>query len=241
MKFNFDVNCDLGEGMANDKALMALIDSCNIACGGHAGDAQTMNESVQLAATHKVKIGAHPSFVDKFNFGRKVLNVDPAKLRDDVQEQVSALVEIAKKTNQVLHHVKAHGALYNLTAVSEPHAELMIDLMKGLGAPALLFVPAFSILEKRAKEEGLPVWIEAFADRNYGEDFRLLPRSEQRALLHDPDEIKERVEFMYRHQCLISAKGKKGKTRIDTYCLHGDHPNALENAKQLRRLKNSLR
>ena len=235
-----DINCDLGEGMPNDEKIMALIDTCNIACGGHTGDIDSMRSTVRLAKEHGVKIGAHPSFFDRENFGRKEIEVSRELLKSQLIAQISSLKEIATSFGLNLHHVKPHGALYNLAAKSVDMAELIIDVMKNLDDNIFLYVPFNSVIESVAKKRGVSSCVEAFADRNYNDDFTLVSRAEPYAVINDPKEIKLRIDEMIRQQAITSINGIKKKADIQTICLHGDHPNAVQIAKLLYNFKDQI-
>ncbi len=150
-----DINCDLGEGIGNDEAIMPYLGSCNIACGGHAGDSESMKTAVLLARKHDVKIGAHPSFLDPVNFGRKEMNVPSELLKRQLTDQIFELKEIASSFGMSLHHVKPHGALYNLAAKSVETAELIIDIMQDLEDTIYLYVPFNSVIESLAEKRGV--------------------------------------------------------------------------------------
>ena len=156
---NMDINCDLGEGMGNDDAIMVYLGSCNIACGGHAGDQQTMRHTVIMAKEHQVKIGAHPSFEDEVNFGRKEIVVERELLKSQLLQQILHLKEIAGSLGIGLHHVKPHGALYNMAAKSADMAELIIEVMQELDESIFLYVPFNSVIEDLAKQRGLPICV----------------------------------------------------------------------------------
>ena len=237
---DMDVNCDLGEGIGNDDAIMAYLGSCNIACGGHAGDPESMRMTVMMAKKYGVKIGAHPSFLDPDHFGRREMEVPKPLLKRQLLEQIAHLNQIATSFDMRLHHVKPHGALYNLAAKSEDMAELVIEVMQELGNNIFLYVPFNSVIEHLAKQRGISICVEAFADRNYNDDFSLVSRTEAHAIIEDPKEIKLRVDDMIRKQSITSVNGVTKKVVIDTICIHGDHPNAVQIAKLLYDFKNQI-
>ncbi len=237
---DMDINCDLGEGIGNDQAIMAYLDSCNIACGGHAGDGESMRNTVMMAKKHEVKIGAHPSFVDRDHFGRKEMKVSKQLLKSQLIDQITDLNDIAVSLGMRLHHVKPHGALYNLAAKSEDMAELVIEVMQELDNNMFLYVPFNSVIENLARQRGIAICVEVFADRNYNDDFTLVARTESHAILEDPQEIKARVDEMIRKHCITSVNGVTKKADIDTICIHGDHVNALQIAKLLYDFKNQI-
>lgn len=232
-----DINCDLGEGMANDAEIMAYINSCNIACGGHAGDKNSMIKTLKLAKKYGVRAGAHPSFEDVENFGRKELLVSKPVLKAQLIGQIDALNQLALDENMKLHHVKAHGALYNMAAKSSEIAQIIVEAVQFFKQNLFIYAPFDSELEKKAKIMGVPYMIEVFADRNYDDDFNLLSRKEPMALIETTEEVKSRVEKMISEGTLISLHGIKRSINFDTLCVHGDHPYALEIVRELFILK----
>ena len=174
-----DLNCDLGEGAGRDAELMPLITSANIACGAHAGDEPTMRATVDLALRHGVAIGAHPGFADRAHFGRRDLSVTPAEAAELVRTQVQALEEIALQMGTIVHHVKLHGALYNMASRDRALANAIVGTAAVTGKEPMLYVLAGSRLEQAARaRRGLRVVAEAFADRTYQPDGSLTPRSQ---------------------------------------------------------------
>ena len=235
-----DINCDLGEGIGNDQAIMPYLGSCNIACGGHAGDKESMRNTVMLAQKYGVKIGAHPSFLDRVNFGRKEMDVPSEILKRQLTEQIFELKEITSSLGLTLHHVKPHGALYNLAAKSVDTAELIIDIMQDLGVETYLYVPFNSMIERLADKKGVSYCVEVFADRNYNDDFSLVPRTEPNAIIEDPEAIRLRVDEMIKKRAVTSINGLEKKADIQTICLHGDHKNAIQTAKLLYNFKDQI-
>lgn len=235
-----DINCDLGEGIGNDQDIMPYLGSCNIACGGHAGDTESMRKTVLLARDHGVKIGAHPSFLDRVNFGRKVMNIPSELLKNQLKNQIFDLKDITSSLGMSLHHVKPHGSLYNLAAKSVETAELIIDIMEDLGDQISLYVPFNSVIEHLAERRGISRCIEVFADRNYNDDFSLVERNQPNAIIDDPEEIKLRVDEMIRKGSVSSINGLKKETNIQTICIHGDHPQAVQIAKLLYNFKDQI-
>jgi len=232
-----DINCDLGEGMSYDREIMAYIDSCNIACGAHAGNETTMIQSLKMAKKHNVKAGAHPSFEDRINFGRKEISLPGKVLKDQLIKQIEFLNQLAKKEDMELHHVKAHGALYNMASRSEEIAGVFIEAVQYFEENLCIYAPFNSELEKKAKEKGIPCMIEIFADRNYDDDFNLVSRTHPEAVIGSVAAVKRRVEKMMSEGVLISLHGRKRNINFDTLCVHGDHPLALEIVKELSELK----
>ncbi|MCA0931170.1 5-oxoprolinase subunit PxpA [Lutimonas saemankumensis] len=232
-----DINCDLGEGTGNDAELMPWIDLCNIACGGHAGDDNSMIATLKLTKQHGVKPGAHPSFVDRANFGRKELKVSPELLKNQLIVQIGSLIDLADRLNVEIFHVKPHGALYNLCARSEEMASVLIEAVKHFKKDLCILVPYGSVFERLAKENGISHMTEAFADRNYDRELNLLPRSDPRAVLNDPVKIRKRALRMLKENVIETVGGKNLYINFDTLCVHGDHPKALQILMELNKLK----
>lgn len=225
---NLDINCDMGEGMRYDLQIMPMVSSCNIACGGHAGDTRTMEATVALALENQVKIGAHPSFPDRRNFGRTVIEIRGRKLKKSLRSQISALLEVLRDQGGKLHHIKAHGALYQTTASNRAMAELFLDIMEPYKPLAFLYVPYGSQLEILAESHGFRIKKEAFLDRNYLADLRLVPRNHPQAIITDPQLVGQRLIDLVHHRTVTAIDGARIPIKADTYCLHGDNPAILE-------------
>ncbi|MBA6152469.1 5-oxoprolinase subunit PxpA [Gelidibacter maritimus] len=221
-----DINADVGEGLDNEAQLMPFLSSCNIACGGHAGNEMTMASVVKLAKRHQVKIGAHPSFPDKANFGRLAMDISSEKLLGSLKSQVNNLIKILKAENELLHHIKPHGALYNLANTEKTYAEVVISLMKHYDKSVKLYAPYGSIVSKMAEKNGITVIYEVFADRNYNDDLTLVSRSHPNALIEDAAELSDHVLFMLQHHKVKTISGTEKEIKVDTICIHGDHPQA---------------
>ena len=228
-----DINVDVGEGIGNESILMPIISSCNIACGGHAGDSESMRMIVKLATANNVKIGAHPSFPDKANFGRKQMDISCAALYTSIKGQIDNLMTILEQENTRLNHVKPHGALYNLAAVDDKAASVIIEVMKNFILPVKLFVPFNSVIEKIAIENNIPIKYEAFADRNYNVDGTLVLRNQNNALIHESEQMFDHVFRMISSQKVTTISGSEIKILADTFCIHGDNPKAVELIQEL--------
>ncbi len=217
-----DLNCDLGEGIGSEEAIIPYITSANIACGFHAGDEQTMRETIRLAKRFGVNAGAHPSWDDRENFGRKEMNIPHDEAEKLVFEQIQKLAAIAKKEGAALTHVKPHGALYNQAAKDIELARAIARAVKNFGGGLILVGLAGSRLIEAGREAGITVAAEGFPDRGYNPDGTLMPRSLPGALIESPEEAaRHAVELIQ-------------TMRLDTLCLHGDHPTAAQNARILR-------
>jgi len=222
-----DINCDVGEGIGNERELMPYIASCSIACGAHAGDEKTIVDTIQLALQHRVKIGAHPSFPDRENFGRKEMCIDPADLQMSIENQILLVKHSTEQLGGELHHIKAHGALYNLTAVDKNMAQLFINAVKNTAVDVFLYVPYNSLIQELALKNNLKIKIEAFADRNYNTDLTLVSRKNENALITDKEIIIQHLLKMIEEQKLISTDGVEVEIKADTFCVHGDNQNAI--------------
>ncbi|MCB0487042.1 MAG: 5-oxoprolinase subunit PxpA [Cyclobacteriaceae bacterium] len=223
-----DINCDLGEGVGNDHLLMPFLSSCNIACGGHAGDEDTMRQTIQLAKQHRTKIGAHPSFPDKENFGRTEMRIPSEQLTSLVLDQIETLDAIAKEEGAVLNHVKPHGALYNMATVDKGVAEAVVKAVLLFDEKIILYAPYGSVMAKLALEQSIRVMFEAFADRNYNDDLTLVSRKLENAVIQNPEEILTRVLLMIKEKKVKSLSGQLSHIQADTLCIHGDNSHAVD-------------
>lgn len=232
---SIDLNCDLGEGAPHDADLMPLISSANVACGGHAGDDQTIRATLALARTHGIAVGAHPGYDDRAHFGRRELDLPPAALRALVARQVSVLRAACEAAGVPMTHVKPHGALYNLAARDAAVADAVVaSIRESAGAGTLLYAPPFSRLYDAARPAGLVPVAEVFADRTYQPDGRLTPRSRPDALISDADAAVAQVLRMLEEGRVRATDGTDVPITAETVCLHGDGPHAVDFAYRLR-------
>ncbi|WCO00419.1 5-oxoprolinase subunit PxpA [Psychroserpens ponticola] len=228
-----DINCDLGEGFGNEALLMPYLSSCNIACGGHAGTLETMRLVSKLAKKHHVKIGAHPSFPDEKNFGRQIIDMSVSDLHKALYEQIDSLVEVVKSIGLELHHVKPHGALYNLASIDKKTAQIIVSVIKSVDENLILYAPYRSMISKIAITDGLKVMYEGFADRNYNENLTLVSRENNDAIIRDSELIFEHVFKMISEGKVKMKNGVEVELKVDTFCVHGDHENVVNNLKNL--------
>lgn len=226
-KMNIDLNCDMGENIGDDESIMPFISSANIACGFHAGNEQTMRETVRLAKRFGVAVGAHPGWKDAEGFGRREMSLPIADVETMVLEQIRILYAIAETEAVELRHVKPHGALYNQAAKDRELADAVARAVKRVSGELVLVGLAGSGLVEAGVEVGLRAANEGFPDRNYNPDGTLVSRREPHALLETPDEIAEHALELVQHG--IDFNGRRA--RVETLCLHGDHPRAAENAR----------
>lgn len=231
--YHIDLNADVGEGIGNEHQLMPFLSSCSIACGGHAGDSETMKHVLKLAKMHSVKVGAHPSYPDKENFGRQRMDISYSALYTSLKEQIEALQAIAKNQSMQLHHVKPHGALYNIAAKEKETASVIVDVMKRFHVSLKLYVPYRSVIAEIAISENIPVVYEAFADRNYNNDLSLVSRTEKNALIADNKIMLQHVLNIITNKKIKTVNGVEVDVIAQTLCLHGDHNNSVLFAKNL--------
>ncbi len=233
-----DLNSDLGEGfgrwsLGSEEAILPYITSANLACGFHAGEPEVMRRVVRLCQKHGVAVGAHPGFPDLLGFGRRVMETFPGQTRDYVLYQIAALSGFCRAEGADLVHVKPHGALYNLIAHDEGKAREVIAAVKEFDPNLILVLLGGSPAVGWAREAGVKVAEEAFADRAYQPDGRLVPRTQPGAVIHDPEAIVERVLGLARDKVMLSAAGGAVRVEAQTICLHGDTPGAVELARTI--------
>lgn len=222
-----DINCDLGEGLPNDADLMKHISSCNIACGGHAGTIETIDTTIALAVKNDVKIGAHPSFPDKENFGRKLLQISLDELQKSIENQLNLFIERLELQNATIHHIKAHGALYNASVKDKNIAEVIVKSVKSIEKKVVLYVPFNSEIEKVAQKNNIEIKYEAFIDRNYNDDCSLVSRGQKNAVITCEKEAFKHLSVMVNDKKVCTVSQKNISIKADTFCIHGDNKNAI--------------
>lgn len=235
-----DLNADLGESfgawrMGDDGRLLEIVTSANVACGFHAGDPSTIRGTVAEAVRRGVAVGAHPSLPDLQGFGRRKMDVTPGEVYDLVLYQTGAVAGFAKAAGARLHHVKAHGALYNMAARDEALAVAIVAAVRDFDADLVLYALAGSAMVDAAESAGLAVAAEVFADRAYRKDGTLVPRSEEGAIIADEARAVAQALDMIRDRRVLSIDGLWVPLRADTVCVHGDSPGAVNLAAALRR------
>jgi UPF0271 protein len=223
----------MGEGIGNDELIMPYITSANIACGYHAGDEETMRETILLAQKYRVNVGAHPSFFDRENFGRSAMNKTANEVYEIVTEQVLALKNIALECNAKLHHVKPHGALYNQASKDRLLANAIAHAVKDIDQNLILFGLSGSFLISEAKTVGLKTSSEVFADRTYQDDGSLTSRAHPNALITNIDDCIKQVLKMIQEGKVKTISGKEIDIVAETICIHGDGKHAVEFAKAI--------
>lgn len=234
MMRSVDLNADVGEGMDGDAELLAIVTSANIACGLHAGDADTMERTVEYCIANGAAIGAHPSFDDREGFGRREMNIPPDEVRELVLHQIETLAAIAQRAGARLSHVKAHGALYNQAARQANLARAISEAVRRFDRHLVLVGLAGSALIAQGEAAGLRVASEVFADRAYRADGSLVPRSQTGAVIEDGALVVERALGMVRNAAVRSIDGVEVPIRAETICVHGDTPGAVALARAVR-------
>ena len=236
-----NINCDLGEksefhSTKYDPDLLKIVNSANIACGFHAGDEKTMRNTIEISKKNNVSIGAHPSFNDPKNFGRKRHNLPENEIKKLIIDQYEILESIAGNLNTKVTHIKPHGALNNMACedlnLSKILAETIYDIDKNL----IYLVPTGSKMEEAARKIDMKIACEIFADRNYEDDGNLVSRNKPNAVITDPEKCKQHVLKMVETQSINCLSGKKIKCEIDSVCIHGDNKESLETAKQIKKV-----
>ena len=228
-----DFNCDLGEGCGDDAAIIPWISSASIACGGHAGDARTMRETIALCLRHGVAIGAHPSFDDREHFGRRELAITPGEVQALVARQIATLASTCAELDARLSHVKPHGALYNLAARDDDIATAIATAVLAHDASLVLYALSGSALARAGEAAGLDVAHEVFAERRYERDGTLTPRGMPQAVIDDVADAITQVQSMLNDGRVTTRTGELIPIRADTICLHGDRVDAPTFARQL--------
>lgn len=234
-----NINCDLGEkskfhSIENDPELLNIVNSANIACGYHAGDEKTMEMVIQISKKNGVSLGAHPSFNDPENFGRKRMNLSSLEIKKLIFDQYEILQKIAQKYNENVTHIKPHGALNNMACEDLELATTLAVAIKEINKDIIYLVPTGSQMEVAAKKNGLKIACEIFADRNYEDNGNLISRSKPNALITDPELAKNHVLSMVKNQAINCLSGKQIPCEIDSVCIHGDNESSLATAKSIR-------
>ena len=228
-----NINCDLGEGLNNEHIILPLIDSCNVACGGHAGDNASMIQCVEISIRNKVKIGAHPSYPDKINFGRKKINIPPSELSISIISQIESLEAISNSYGVTLNHIKAHGALYNQMIIDADLSNFYLDTIEEFKNKYSIYVPYKSEIEKLALKRGFSIVYEVFGDRNYNDDLSLVSRDSENALITDPETVIEHINTIKETNTVKTINGNFQKIKFDTICIHSDTNNSIDILKKI--------
>lgn len=241
MKFQIDINCDLGESygafkVGNDEKIMLHITSANVACGFHAGDPMTMMQTISLAKRHHVAVGAHPGYPDLLGFGRREMQLTTEEVKNYTFYQVSALQGFTKIVGIGLQHVKPHGALYNMAAKDVNVSKAIAEAVKALDPKLIVFAPPKSMLAKVAVEAGLNVAHEVFADRAYNSDGSLVSRKKSNAIIQEPRQVVERAAKMIKEGTVLAVDGRTVNLgEVHTICVHGDTLSAIGLVRDLKK------
>ena len=234
-----NINCDLGEkskfhSIENDPELLNIVNSANIACGYHAGDEETMNMVIKISKSNGVSIGAHPSFNDPDNFGRKRINLSSSEITKLITHQYEILQKIAQKHSENVTHIKPHGALNNMACEDFDLATTISKSINNIDKNIIFLVPTGSQMEIAAKKLNMKIACEIFADRNYEDDGNLVSRAKDHALITDPNMAKKHVLSMVNNQAINCFSGKQIPCEIDSVCIHGDNESSLATAKSIK-------
>ena len=239
MSMEININCDLGEKSKHhsnkyDPDLLEVVNSANIACGFHAGDEETMHQTIKISKKNGVSIGAHPSFNDPENFGRERMNLSSTEIKKLLIDQYEILQKIALNYNESVSHIKPHGALNNMACEDIELATVVAKTINEISKDLIYLVPTGSKMEQAAKKLNMKIACEIFADRNYEDDGNLVSRKKPHALITDPELAKKHVLNMVKNQTLNCHSGKQIPCEIDSVCIHGDNMSSLKTAKTIR-------
>ena len=244
----FNINCDLGEKSKHhsnkyDPDLLEIVNSANVACGYHAGDVETMHQVVQISKKNGVSVGAHPSFNDPENFGRKRINLQTSEIRQLIIDQYEILQQISVQHGKSVTHIKPHGALNNMACEDIELATVIAKTIEEISRDIIYLVPTGSKMEEAANKLDMKIACEIFADRNYEDDGNLVSRKKPNALITNPEIAKKHVLTMVKNQALNCHSGKQIPCEIDSVCIHGDNKSSLITAKEIKKnlLENGLK
>ena len=231
-----NINCDLGEGLNNEHLIMPLINSCNIASGGHAGNTKSMIECVEISIRCNVEIGAHPSYPDRLNFGRKKMEISKPELSYSIITQIESLETIASSYGKKLHHIKAHVALYNEMISDIDLADFYLDTIKEYKSKYSIYIPYKSEIEKLASKRGFDIIYEVFGDRNYNDNLSLVSREKENALINDPKEVINHLTSIIESNAVKTISGDTREIKFDTICIHSDTNNSIQILKEINKV-----
>ena len=247
ISMEININCDLGEKSKHhsnkyDPDLLKIVNSANVACGYHAGDAETMNQVVEISKKNGVSIGAHPSYNDPENFGRERMDLSSSEIEKLIIDQYEILQKIASKHGETVTHIKPHGALNNMACEDIVLATTLAKTIKAISKDLIYLVPTGSKMQEAAKKLDMKIACEIFADRNYEDNGNLVSRKKPHALITDPEQAKKHVLKMVKTQSLNCHSGKQIPCEIDSVCIHGDNLSSLATAKSIKEnlLENGL-
>jgi len=223
------INCDLGEGIQKESEIMPLIDACSIACGGHTGDYESIRRTMLLAAKHRIKVGAHPSYPDRVNFGRKPMNISNSELESAIKNQLELFESARINTGIPVDHIKFHGALYHDVAMNKSTCRICWSVVKQFYPGVEMYVPPNSICQEVNDDMDRPFKIvhEAFGDRRYNENGHLVSRTDSEAIFRDPQLVWDQILGVSQKQRIHTLNNTVIELKARTFCIHGDNPNAL--------------
>jgi UPF0271 protein len=224
---SIDINCDMGEGMGNESYVMPFISSANIACGGHAGNADSIKRTIEIAQKNNVAIGAHPSYIDRENFGRVSQFISVLELAELIADQYYQFEKIANQLGAPIHHVKLHGALYNDCAKDALLSKTFIQTIQAIDPTLIIYGLSGSHTIQESIMAGQPFFREAFADRTYQNNGQLTPRYLDHAIIDEVEQVINQVISLIQQNKVISIQGDIIDLKVDTICIHGDGPNAI--------------
>jgi UPF0271 protein len=224
---SIDINCDMGEGMGNESNIMPFISSANIACGGHTGNADSIKRSIEIALSHNVAIGAHPSYYDRENFGRVSQFISVLELAEIIADQNYLFEKVDIQMGVPIHHVKLHGALYNDCAKDALLSKTFVQTIQAIDPTLIIYGLSGSFTIQEAIMNGQPFYREAFADRSYQKNGQLTPRHLSHAMLEEEDQVIKQVISLIKENKVVSLQGDIIDLKVDTICIHGDGPNAI--------------
>ena len=244
MKKFIDLNCDMGESyyddkIGNDEKILPYITSCNIACGFHGGDSETISKTILLAIENDVKIGAHPSFHDIKGFGRGKYDLKSNEIESILLYQISALKGMTESFGAKLNHVKPHGTLYNMASKDLNIAEIIVKTIKKIDSNLILYGPSMNKWKELSEDNGIKYFSEVFSDRNYNDDLTLVDRKLNDAMITDADMSLKHIQSMIDLGKVKTISGKLKEIELETICIHGDQPKALFFAKTIYNYLNS--
>ena len=222
------INCDLGEGIPIESSIIPLIDLASVACGGHFGNQKTIKDTLVLVKKFGKKAGAHPSYPDRENFGRKSLQISTSDLLQSLRAQISLFESVAEEEKLEIDHIKFHGALYNDAAEDAELANVLVDFLKKEYPKIPLLVPPHSEIEKAAKQKSLPFRLEVFGDRAYQPNYKLANRSIENSLYTKKIDVISHLDLILNHQKIRTITGELFPIYADTICFHGDNPGILD-------------
>lgn len=224
----YTINCDLGEGIPNEVSIIPLIDLASVACGGHCGNRDSISVTLKAVKEFGKKAGAHPSFPDRENFGRKSLTMQPKELLESLKAQILLFLEVAEEEKVEIDHIKFHGALYNDAAENENLANILTDFLHKEFPKIILFVPPHSELEKASIRKGIPIKLEVFGDRAYLDNFKLVSRTLEKSLFSQPNQVISQLDSIINQKMIRTYSGGSIPIQADTICFHGDNPGIME-------------